>query len=76
MCMSSVAQLGPLKAMNSSIKVNNSVEPVNADQLFHRIIILKMTEDELAACFEYEPAPRPLSLFSTTSACGNPESQR
>ena len=53
----------PLSAMTSSIKIGDSVVPVNVNQLFHRIIVLKMSDEELSECFAFELAPYPTALF-------------
>jgi len=53
----------PLAVMNSSINIGSSVEPINESQLFHRMLVLNLSDDELALFFNYELAPRPTSLF-------------
>ncbi|KAJ8888031.1 hypothetical protein PR048_007516 [Dryococelus australis] len=53
----------PLGTM-SSIKVRGNVIPINALQLFNRIICLNSTPEDLKEYLRYELAPRPPSLFT------------
>ena len=52
-----------LGSLTASVKVHGEEVIVNTLQLFNRIICTVKTDEELAACFEYELAPRPPALF-------------
>ena len=53
----------PLSVMTSSIKVKDTVIPIDVQKLFHRIVVLKLSDEEQEVCFRYELAPRSTSIF-------------
>ncbi|CAH1155651.1 unnamed protein product [Phaedon cochleariae] len=53
----------PLRAVNSSLNIQNEVVPVDPSLIFQRITIAKKTEQDLQQYFHFELAPYPLSLF-------------
>jgi len=53
-----------LASLNSSIKVNGEVTPIDPLLLFQRISFIKKSDEELKEYLKYELAPYPLSIFN------------
>jgi hypothetical protein len=56
-----------LSHMTKVIKVHENEIAVNPNQLFHRIVCVLRSDEELASFLQYELSPRPPSLFDEVS---------
>lgn len=54
----------PLRAANSSIKIQDEIVPIDPTTLFQRISLAKKSDQHLQQYLQYELAPFPLSLFN------------
>ena len=57
----------PLSSANSGVKVRGEYIAINYMQLFHRIVCVVRSDDELIDCLAFELAPRSPSLFDAFS---------
>ena len=53
----------PLSTVTSSLKIADTVVPVDPILLYQRIYFAKESQEQLKDFFAYEPAPYPLPLF-------------
>lgn len=54
-----------ISIVNSCVKVNDNVVQIDPLRLFHRIAIVKKSDEQLKTYMEYELPPHPLSSFNT-----------
>lgn len=54
----------PLAVMNTGVRIENEVVPVNPFFVFQRMCIAKKSDEELEQFLSYELAPFPLALFN------------
>ncbi|KAJ8937017.1 hypothetical protein NQ314_012099 [Rhamnusium bicolor] len=56
-----------IAAITKTIKIGNQEVNINSNQLFHRIVCVVKTDEELKPCLKYQLAPQLTSLFDTIS---------
>lgn len=65
----------PLKAVQSSVKVNSEDIPIDPLLLYQRISLNINSKEDMKAFLQYELAPFPLSLFTENGTRKNVKSQ-
>ncbi|KAJ8887374.1 hypothetical protein PR048_013589 [Dryococelus australis] len=64
-----VTQVFTLATMGKTITIDKDPVVVNPNQLFHRIVCVVRSADNLEDCLQYELAPYPQSLFDYVGIC-------
>lgn len=63
-----------IQGFTSKVTIDGEDVPVNPETIFHRIALLKKSDEQLKEFFHYELAPYPLSLFDAFGLRKTPKS--